>query len=301
MSTVRQRWSFALQRRWFVYLGMAIVFATACGFLSHWQFGRNAQTVALNTLVTANYAAKAEPVATLLPSRSAFSTQLVWRRVSMSGEYLPRHQLLVRERSMGSNPGFEVLTPFREANGGVFLIDRGWVPDGQQHTYPDYIPPAPTGTEQVVARLQASEPVIAGKTSPRGQIAEINLPTVVATEKLKNAYTGAYGQLVSETPKPASRPVAFPKPVIDNGPFLSYAFQWILFAIMGFGGLAWALRQEYRKVNANDPVVRERAAARARRAALREPSDADIEDAEIAAAARNEAGDPNRSELIDAG
>jgi hypothetical protein len=92
--------------------------------------------------------------------------------------------------------------------------------------------------------------------------------------------------------------------VIDNGPYLSYAFQWILFAIMAFGGLAWALRAEYRKQNANDPVEQERAAERARKAKLRAPSDADIEDAEIAdaaEAANRAATDRATREMIDAG
>lgn len=290
MSTLRQRWSFALQRRWFVYLGMASAFAIACGFLSHWQFGRNAETVALNSLVTANYAAKPESLPALVPQLSSFDSREIWRRVTVTGHYLPTKQLLVRDRSMGADPGFEVLTPFRLQNGDVLIVDRGWVAIGTQHAYPDYIPPAPKGLETVVVRLQASETAIPGRTSPKGQIAEINLPTVASTGKLKNAYTGAYGQLSSETPKPPSRPAAFPKPVIDNGPFLSYAFQWILFAIMAFGGLAWALRQEYRKVNANDPVVLAQAAERARKAKLREPTDTDIEDAQIAAAEMIDAG-----------
>jgi hypothetical protein len=108
---------------------------------------------------------------------------------------------------------------------------------------------------------------------------------------LKNVYTGAYGLLTSESPKPPNRPIAAAKPVLDPGPFLSYAFQWILFALAGFAGLGWALLQEYRIRNADDPLVRERAAERDRKARNRAPTDADIEDAQIAAERARELAD----------
>src|SRR5690606_41665163 len=92
-------------------------------------------------------------------------------------------------------------------------------------------------------------------------------------------YTGAYGLLASEDPAPASAPATTVKPEPDEGPHLSYALQWYVFAIIGFVGLGWALREEYRAVNSDDPQERERAAERARRKAARRPSDADEEDA----------------------
>jgi cytochrome oxidase assembly protein ShyY1 len=304
MSDFLARWRFAAQRRWFTYLGMAIVFAVACVLLSRWQFGRNAETIAENTLVNANYRAAAVAPSVLLPTKSAYSAKNAWRKVTMTGEYLPSKQLLVRDRSLGSDPGFEVLTPFKESNGDIFIIDRGWVSIGTKQSYPDYIPPAPTGREVVTARLQGSETILPGRTSPRGQISEINLPTVTRMVHLTNTYTGAYGLLTSEDPKPVARPIAAPRPILDNGPFLSYAFQWILFAIMGFGGLAWALRQEYRVRNADDPVEQQHAAERRRKASLKAPTDDQIEDAEIAdqaEAANRAATDRYRRDMIDAG
>jgi cytochrome oxidase assembly protein ShyY1 len=281
VSSFVTRWRFAVQGRWFTYLGMAIAFAVACGFLSHWQFGRNAQTLAANSVVIRNYDAPAVALSAVLPSKSSYVAAAEWRRVSMTGRYLTSKQLLVRDRVLGDNPGFEVLVPFLETNGDVFIVDRGWVAIGTKQTAPDYIPPAPTGRERVVARLQQSESVLPGRVAPSGQISEINLPTVARMTGLRRVYTGSYGLLQSESPKPAQRPIAPAKPVLDNGPFLSYAFQWILFALAGFAGLFWALRQEYLAHNKDDPVEIERAAERARRASRRPPSDADIEDAQI--------------------
>jgi cytochrome oxidase assembly protein ShyY1 len=277
------RWRFALTRRWATYLIMAVIFAIACGFLSRWQFGRNAETLAANQLVTQNYNATPVALASLLPTKSSYDRQIEWRKAALVGHYLPAKQLLVRDRVLGDDPGFEVLTPFQLTNGSIFIVDRGWVAIGTKQTAPDYIPPAPTGLEHVTARIQQTENVLPGRVAPKGEISEINLSTMASMVKLHGAvtYTGAYGLLASETPKPASRPIAPAKPVLDNGPFLSYAFQWILFALMAFGGLAWALRQEYRTRNSDDPYERERAAARAAKAAKRAPTDAQIEDAQL--------------------
>jgi cytochrome oxidase assembly protein ShyY1 len=286
MRNALAKWRFAAQRRWFTYLGMAVVFAVACVLLSQWQFGRNQQTITANSLVNHNYNAAAVAPSALLPTKSSYLHKYEWRPVSLSGEYLPSKQILVRDRVLGNNPGFEVLTPFREANGDIFIVDRGWVPIGSKQTAPDFVPPAPTGPAHVTARIQESETVLPGRVAPAGQVSEINLPTVARMMHLTSAYTGAYGLLASESPKPPSRPIAAAKPILDSGPFLSYAFQWILFALAGFTGLGWALRQEYLARNADDPVEQDRAAERQRKARGRAPTDAEIEDAQIAEAQR---------------
>jgi len=297
MKAALAKWRFAAQRRWFTYLGMAVVFAIACVLLSQWQFGRNQETVTANNLVTRNYNAHPVAPAALLPSKSAYVAKYEWRPVTLTGEYLPSKQLLVRDRVLGDNPGFEVLTPFKETNGETFVVDRGWVSIGSKHSAPDYVPPAPTGREVVIARIQESETVLPGRVAPSGQISEINLPTVARMVGLTDVYTGSYGLLSSETPKPPSRPIAAAKPTLDPGPFLSYAFQWILFALAGFGGLAWALRQEYLARNADDPIEIEHAAERERKARKRAPTDAEIEDAQIEDARMAQASRPS---LVDA-
>jgi cytochrome oxidase assembly protein ShyY1 len=263
---------------------MAVVFAIACVLLSRWQFGRNEETVTANRLVTHNYNTAAVAPSMLLSTKSAWVAKYEWRTVVLTGEYVPSKQLLARDRVLGNNPGFEVLTPFRESNGDIFIVDRGWVPIGTKHTAPDFVPAPPSGPARVTARLQQSETVLPGRVAPSGQISEINLATVAHMEGLTDVYTGAYGLLASETPKPpGGRPIAAAKPTLDPGPFLSYAFQWILFALAGFGGLAWALRQEYLARNADDPIEIEHAAERARKARKRALTDAEVEDAQIAA------------------
>ena len=59
----------------------------------------------------------------------------------------------------------------------------------------------------------------------------------------------------------------------------SYAVQWILFALLGFGGLAWSIRRSLR--DAGDEVILAADARAAARRSKRAPSDEETEDALI--------------------
>ena len=85
--------------------------------------------------------------------------------------------------------------------------------------------------------------------------------------------------MMTESPAAENNLTVIPKPARDEGPHLSYALQWFVFAIMGFFGLGYALRQEYRMVNADDPEERERARIRKKKDDERARTDAEIEDA----------------------
>ena len=271
-----RRWGFAFSRRWIGYLALVVAFAIACVCLSLWQLARRDEAREEITRVDTNWESAPRPVDDVLPSFDAFDPGSKWTPVVMTGHYLTDDELLARGRPMDGNAGFEQLVPFQLDDGTVFVIDRGWLPVGNSQDEPDAVPPPPGGTVTVVARLKAGEPTVAGRSAPAGQIATVHLPTI-ATLVGKPTYTGAYGILDSEDPA-VPKPTAISKPQADEGPHLSYAFQWIVFGIMAFIGLGWAIRQEFRARNADDPAERERAAERRRRAALKPRSDAEIED-----------------------
>jgi len=272
-----KNWRFALSRRWLGYLALVVAFAIACTLLSLWQIARRDEARADITRVETNWGAEPRPIEELLPELDAFDENLKWSPVTLTGRYLVDEQLLARGRPLDGNPGFEVLVPFQLDDGTVFIVDRGWVPPGSEQDAPDDVPSPPTGEVTVVARLKAGEPTLAGRSAPAGQVATINLPTIADLVGLPT-YTGAYGLLDSEEPAPATRPAAVVKPAPDEGPHLSYAFQWVLFAVMAFIALGWAIRQEYRIRNADDPAERERAAERERRRAAKPRTDAEVED-----------------------
>lgn len=270
-------WKFAFSRRWLSYLALVVAFAIACSFLAMWQLARREEARLEIERVDANWESAPRPIADVLPELDSFEADDKWMPVTLSGRYLPEEQLLVRGRPMNGNPGFEVLVPFQLDDGSVFVVDRGWVPPGNEQETPQNVPAPPEGEVTVVVRLKAGEPEIAGRSAPEGQIATIHLPDI-ADRVGEPTFTGAYGLLASEEPAPASRPAATAKPVADEGPHLSYAFQWFVFGIMAFIALGWAIRQEFRARNEDDPAERERAEQRRAKAAAKAPTDAEVED-----------------------
>lgn len=278
-------WRFAFSRRWLGYLALVVAFAIACVFLSMWQLARREEARETIERVEQNWDAAPAQLHELLPELERFDPADTWHPVELTGRYLDGEQLLVRGRPMDGRAGFEVLVPFELADGTVLVVDRGWLPTGNAQDAPDAVPAAPGGELSIVVRLKAGEPTIQGRSAPEGQIATINLPTIAELVG-EPTYTGAYGLLVSEHPAPQSRPAPYPKPVPDEGPHLSYAFQWVAFGVLAFIGLTWAIRREYRARNEDDPAEQRRAEQRRRRAAAKGPSDAEIED-EILDAARS--------------
>jgi cytochrome oxidase assembly protein ShyY1 len=270
------RWRFVLSARWFRYLVLVLVFAAGCVGLAEWQLARHDEKLAEISRIQNNYDATPVPFEEQLPEPGGYSADDEWQPVRLTGEYQAGNQLLVRNRPRDGQSGFEVLVPFQADSGRIFLIDRGWVPIGSDPAAPDSVPAPPDGRVTVVARLKAGEPDVPGGTTSTGVLASIQLDEVarVLGEPIE---TSAYGLLADEDPAPAERPLAAARPELDEGPHLSYAFQWVAFALLGFGGLAFAIRQEYRYRNSDDPEEQRKAAARAARRASRR-TDADEED-----------------------
>lgn len=272
-----KNWRFVFSRRWFGYLAVAMVFAIVCVLLSNWQVARLEERRLENSLVLANYENEAIPLRDVLDSPADWDDGVEWTPVALTGTYLVDEQVLVRNRPRNGQPGFEVLTPLRLTDGSVFVVNRGWLPTGNAQDLPDMIPEPPDGEVTVTARLKPGEPSLPGRTAPDGQIATVELAQFA--ERIDaTVFTGAYGLMASETPAPADdRPLPAFKPELSEGSHLSYALQWIVFALLGFAFLGYAIREEYRHLNADDPAEKARADQRERKRAAKR-TDADVED-----------------------
>ncbi|MEJ1086970.1 SURF1 family protein [Microbacterium sp. Mu-80] len=258
--------------RWGSYVLVAIAFAIGCVFLSQWQFDRNESRASQIALVEENYDADPVPLADLIAADGALDPADEWRPVVLSGEYLADEQLLVRNRPHGGTSAFEVLVPFQDESGLVFLVDRGWISSGENPA-PEVVPAPPAGESTVIVRLRPGEPLpSSGRSAPEGQVPTIHLPTV-AEDVDADLSTAAYGQLVSEQPAPETTLGGFDKPTEDPGPHLSYAIQWILFAIMGFGFIVYVIRIEIVKAKEDAGEIPKQQPRR------RRDRDADDEDA----------------------
>lgn len=267
-----------LARRWLGYLAFATLFALACVLLGNWQLSRREEALEKIERIEQNYDSLPVPISEALPSLSGFNSDLEWLPVMVTGRYLVDDQVLVRGRPGPGGVGFEVLTPLQLSSGEIFVINRGWIPAGSRQDAPDSVPEPPSGEVTVVARVKPSEPSVRGRSAPAGQIATIQLDDL-AERFASPTFTGAFGLLDSETPAAESRPAPAARPETDEGPHLSYAFQWFVFAVLGFIFLGQAVRRELRESRAEDPVEQARARVRAERRARRGPDDAEQEDA----------------------
>jgi len=243
---------------------VAVVFALVCVWLSQWQFARNEERSTQLELVARNYDAPPAPLSELIPAGGEFDPGDQWHPVTLVGEYDTASQLLVRNRPHGGTAAYEVLVPFHTDDGRVLLVDRGWLRPGADQPEPDAIPAAPEGPATVVVRLKAGEALpSSGRSAPEGQVPTIHLPLIGELIDDGDALIdSAYGLMVSEDPAPAEVPGVIASPSEDPGPHLSYAIQWILFAVMGFIFIGYMIRTEVRH-HREDAADRAEAAARA--------------------------------------
>jgi cytochrome oxidase assembly protein ShyY1 len=236
---------FLFSSKWLGYLLLAAIFASACVFLGRWQMDRRAETLAEINRVVTNYSATPIPFADAREQFDQLDPAMEWTQVELRGTYLPDGQRVVRNRPLNGQPGYEVVVPFRLASGETVVIDRGWLPIGNENPgAPDSVPEPPAGDVTAVVRLKHPEPELQ-RGAPEGQLASIDLDAF-AGQLGYPLLTGAYGQLASETPPAADMPFPFPKPSTEEGTHLSYSLQWFAFGVLMFVGFGYAARQQAR-------------------------------------------------------
>jgi cytochrome oxidase assembly protein ShyY1 len=237
-------------KRWMGYLALTVVFAIVSSFFGLWQWDRRGQAVAAINVLEANW----DRVPQELASAEGLSpTSDQWTPVLVRGEYAPQDQILVRTRPRGGQVGFEVLVPFRSDTGFTVVVNRGWIPTGESRDFPDLVPEAPIGEVSVVARIKPGEPTLRGRGAPEGQLASIDLGA------MENAVgyeleTEFFLLLDSETPQSAVAPLPSLRPVLDEGPHLSYTLQWFVFALLALIAFVALLRQEARQEAGIAPI-----------------------------------------------
>ncbi|PSL54445.1 cytochrome oxidase assembly protein ShyY1 [Saccharothrix carnea] len=234
------RLRFLLQPGWLALTLAVWVFAGACfTLLAPWQFDRDTERDAQNDAVTSSLRTDPVPVTTLLDRPNA---EVEWRRVTLTGRYLPDGQAVARLRTVQGEAAFEVLTPFRLANGPTVLVDRGYVRPVNGIKVPD-LKPVPTGDVTLVAlaRRDESDNRDAFQEDEHRQVYSVNAAVVGRAAGLD--LRPGYFQLTEGQPGVAE---ALPLPKLDAGPFFSYALQWIAFGAMALGGWLYFTVREIR-------------------------------------------------------
>ena len=256
--------------RWLSWFLFASLFAAACVGLASWQFDRRDQAVSKIQRMVENYDKSAIKFDSISGLSLEDVTLFEWSPVELTGRYLTDQELLVRNRPIAGQPGFIQLVPFQLVSGETVIIERGWIPADSDLAPATLMTPSEE-PKTLIARVRLSE-LTPNRESPDGFATSIHLESLETTIgiALEQQF---YLRVISETPSEASSPQPLSKPTLDEGNHLSYAVQWILFALMGFFALFWAIRQEqeYRRID-KDPTYVPRAQRNRKR------TDGDIED-----------------------
>lgn len=230
-------------RRWINWIALVIVFTIACGFLANWQFTRREARLASITLVKQNFDASVVNLNDIAINGELNTLKDAWKPVSVTGHYLPEKALLVRNRPNNGTGGFEELVPFVSDSGEIVYVSRGWIPTGERQNYPDEVPLPSKQTITILARIVAEEPIL-DRGAPKGQLASINISLANQQTGLHGSISGGYLRLVTETPMASEKLQSMPNPPTEEGNNLSYAVQWIIFALMAITALIWRVRRD---------------------------------------------------------
>jgi surfeit locus 1 family protein len=106
---------------WAIVLVMILIpVMIALGF---WQLERGRSKAELQ----ARYFDAAQGTPQALTADSVADTLMI-ERATVRGRYDPQRQLLLDNQSHRGRPGYHVLTTLQTADGGIILVDRGWIP-----------------------------------------------------------------------------------------------------------------------------------------------------------------------------
>ena len=174
----------------------------------------------------------------------------------MSGTYDTSRQVLIRNRSRDSNPGWWLVTPLVSGDGTAVAVNRGWVPYNVDENGPldQFAPPA--GTVTVTGMVQATQNRVSGPYDPaEGQLHTLSRVDLTRLQQqVPYDLFPVYVNLASSSPAQAGNlPSPVPVPELGDGPHLNYAGQWFIFATLTLIVYPLLLRRR----------ARERAAAKA--------------------------------------
>lgn len=242
-----------LTPRWLGALLLAIVYAVAAYHLGGWQYGRHTAKVERNERITAHYTAAPVPVESVLtPAPMPLAAE--WTKVTAHGTFEPQ-TLVARGRTLDGDVGYEVLAPLRLDSGAVVLVDRGWIPLGEQGAadIPAYAPVA-TGPVSVTGWVRPGEKS-RDKASTPGQIASISLDD--AASALHTPLLGGYLLVAEDVADPTSSaqgPRPLGRPDRSLGAHQAYAYQWWMTVPLGFVLIFFGLRREGRASDEDAPA-----------------------------------------------
>lgn len=118
----------------------------------------------------------------------AVAADVQYARISVLGEFLPRHTVYLDNRIVKGAPGYQVVTPLRIVGGDMcILVNRGWVPLGRSRAE---LPPVPTPAGEVALTGVAFVPParvyeLASEQDPGPIVQHLNVDTMAKRTGLR--------------------------------------------------------------------------------------------------------------------
>ena len=242
---------FLLTPKWIALTLLALLLQPALYSLSQWQWHRLAQREAHNKLIVSNENRSPLTVEQSLESNSLsesesakFRRALQWSPVTVTGTWDSTRQVFVRKQSYESNLGFWVVTPLLTNNGRTVLVNRGWIPAAETALSTPTVLPLTQELVTLTGRLR----LVAPRTQPRpndlptGQVDQIQPKEIVPSS---GTVTNGYLELLSSSPESLTSDLSpIQAPEISEGPHRSYAWQWLIFAVLTIVGYGILVRNE---------------------------------------------------------
>ncbi len=211
--------------------------------LGFWQLDRLGQRKADNDEIRTASEATSQPIEDLLDDPDV----LDHTAVTVAGVYRTDLSFLVANRTFDTQPGSWLVTPVELTDGRLAVVSRGWV--SRASVAGDALAAIDTPTGDVVVSGRLFDSVDGGRIGQgRARLPEISrIELDVVSELLGSEVVDRWVQLESQDPPRNDLPVPVPPPTLDDGPHLSYAFQWFFFSISGALTYLYILRRRLRE------------------------------------------------------
>jgi surfeit locus 1 family protein len=231
----------AFRRRDWILIIILVIASLICVRLGFWQLARLQQRMDRNASIKDQLDASIKPFSL---------SENDYQRVSLEGEFLHVHEILLQNRSLDEVAGFHVITPLRLEDGTVVLVDRGWIAyeAGANFALENY---------QITENVRIEGVLLPGQSQPRWRFLSDPIPEpgepplktwrVIDIDGMQRQmpFTLHHQYISLVRVEPIAKPQPEPdfQPDLSNGPHLSYAIQWFSFAAIAIIGGAIMLRR----------------------------------------------------------
>lgn len=245
-STHTSWWKVFAKPSWIILALSLIAFSIlAFTVLAPWQLNKDDEIVDRNERIQQAYEQDPVPFAELVDASGGITIDEEWHRVTLTGTYLPEHEMLLRLRPLEGSQVYQSLVPFQLDSGQTVLVNRGFAVANRDGSVPEITPPAGEHitTEAMLRFGEAPHEAPPIEDAGYTQVRSVSPKQVEELTGLELA--DAIVNVTAVDQPEALEPIPVPK--LDRGSHLSYGFQWIAFGIMAPAGLGYFIYAELRE------------------------------------------------------